>query len=174
MGSTQSTWDFPFATASGPKRHSYDTMERLDDQREAPAVAPTTTQKVEVLPGATLDACTFAIHNEDHTLGNALRYIIMKDPDVEFCGYSAPHPSEPVIHLRVQMHDNKSAKEAVTKGLDRLEVIFSSIGDAYKEDLAKGEYERYEPKVMNMEAVRKLAEGDEDDNATANQDTTMQ
>merc|ERR1711939_146303 len=165
---------FPFATASGPKRHSYDTMERLDDQREAPAVAPTTTQKVEVLPGATLDACTFAIHNEDHTLGNALRYITMKDPDVEFCGYSAPHPSEPVIHLRVQMHDNKSAKEAVTKGLDRLEVIFSSIGDAYKEDLAKGEYERYEPKVMNMEAVRKLAEGDEDDNATANQDTTMQ
>lgn len=25
-------------------------------------------------------------------------------PDVEFCGYSAPHPSEPKIHLRVQMY----------------------------------------------------------------------
>lgn len=56
------------------------------------------------------------------------------------------------------------------RGLDRLEVIFSSIGDAYKEDLDKGEYETYEPSVMNMEAVRKLAEGD----AEETQDTTMQ
>merc|ERR1712225_38842 len=154
--------DAPAAAEEGAAQED-DTVSVFDEE-----------QRIRILPGATLDACTFAIHNEDHTLGNALRYIIMKDPDVEFCGYSAPHPSEPVIHLRVQMHDNKSAKEAVTKGLDRLEVIFSSIGDAYKEDLAKGEYERYEPKVMNMEAVRKLAEGDEDDNATANQDTTMQ
>ena len=27
---------------------------------------------------------------EDHTLGNALRYMLMKDPDVEFAGYTAP------------------------------------------------------------------------------------
>ena len=25
-------------------------------------------------------------------------------PDVEFCGYSAPHPSEAKIHLRIQMY----------------------------------------------------------------------
>lgn len=32
------------------------------------------------LPGAAPDgsACTFCIHEEDHTIGNALRYIIMK------------------------------------------------------------------------------------------------
>jgi hypothetical protein len=27
----------------------------------------------------------------------------LDSPDVEFCGYSAPHPSEPKIHLRIQM-----------------------------------------------------------------------
>lgn len=32
-------------------------------------------------------AGTFVIGNEDHTLGNSLRYAIMKDPRVEFCGY---------------------------------------------------------------------------------------
>ena len=25
-------------------------------------------------------------------------------PKVEFCGYSNPHPSEPKIHLRIQMY----------------------------------------------------------------------
>ena len=36
--------------------------------------------------------CTFVLHNEDHTLGNALRYMMLKDPDVDFCGYNVPHP----------------------------------------------------------------------------------
>lgn len=70
------------------------------------------------LPGHSEDltAVTFQIHDEDHTLGNALRYIIMKkfvnlylagvndSPDVEFCGYSIPHPSEPKLNLRIQTY----------------------------------------------------------------------
>lgn len=36
--------------------------------------------KVEVLPGyeADLSAATYCLHNEDHTLGNALRWMLMK------------------------------------------------------------------------------------------------
>ena len=45
---------------------------------------------------------TFIIKNEDHTLGNLLRYVITRHPDVEFCGYSMPHPSEAKMHLRIQ------------------------------------------------------------------------
>lgn len=45
---------------------------------------------------------TFIIKNEDHTLGNLLRYVITRYPDVEFCGYSMPHPSEAKMHLRIQ------------------------------------------------------------------------
>jgi len=50
------------------------------------------------LPGATLDACTFAIHNEDHTLGNALRYIIMKKYVRRHEGKARCWPGGPGIH----------------------------------------------------------------------------
>ena len=45
---------------------------------------------------------TFVLHEEDHTLGNSLRYMIMKNPEVEFCGYTTTHPSESKINLRIQ------------------------------------------------------------------------
>ncbi len=45
---------------------------------------------------------TFAIGDEDHTLGNALRHVLMQNAKVEFAGYSVPHPSEPVVQIRVQ------------------------------------------------------------------------
>lgn len=45
---------------------------------------------------------TFAIGNEDHTLGNSLRHVLMQNSRVEFAGYSVPHPSEPVVHIRLQ------------------------------------------------------------------------
>jgi DNA-directed RNA polymerases I and III subunit RPAC2 len=49
-----------------------------------------------------LTAATFAIRHEDHTLGNALRHVLMQNEHVELAGYSVPHPSEPVVHIRVQ------------------------------------------------------------------------
>mmetsp|Transcript_26612 Transcript_26612/g.41746 ORF Transcript_26612/g.41746 Transcript_26612/m.41746 type:complete len:140 (-) Transcript_26612:104-523(-) len=45
---------------------------------------------------------TFVIGDEDHTLGNALRHILINDARVDFAGYCVPHPSEPVVHVRVQ------------------------------------------------------------------------
>ena len=35
---------------------------------------------------------TFKFINEDHTLGNSLRFMISERSDVEFCGYTIPHP----------------------------------------------------------------------------------
>lgn len=67
------------------------------------------------------DRCsTFILHNEDHTLGNSLRYIIMNDPDVDFCGYSVPHPSENKINLRIQTR-SKPAYGVLKKGLTELQ-----------------------------------------------------
>ena len=45
---------------------------------------------------------TFIFHEEDHTLGNALRYILASKNEVEFVGYSMPHPSEQKMILRLQ------------------------------------------------------------------------
>ena len=40
--------------------------------------------------------------NENHTMGNALRYLLMKDKDVDLAGYSILHPSESKMNLRIQ------------------------------------------------------------------------
>ena len=40
--------------------------------------------------------------NEDHTLGNVLRVILSGHSDVEFVGYSIPHPSDSKMNLRLQ------------------------------------------------------------------------
>ena len=62
---------------------------------------------------------TFSFQNEDHTLGNALRYSILQDPKVSFCAYTMPHPSEQIINLRIQS-DVSSAKSLLKDGLKRL------------------------------------------------------
>ncbi|GFH58704.1 hypothetical protein CTEN210_15180 [Chaetoceros tenuissimus] len=54
---------------------------------------------------------TFAIGNEDHTLGNSIRHVLMNTSKVEFAGYSVPHPSEPVVHIRVQTSKSKNEQD---------------------------------------------------------------
>ncbi|KAG8902005.1 RNA polymerase subunit AC19 [Tulasnella sp. 403] len=50
---------------------------------------PNNLPKISILKGATpnLSAATYCIQEEGHTLGNALRWMLMKNPQVEFCGY---------------------------------------------------------------------------------------
>ncbi|UZJ52827.1 hypothetical protein CBS101457_002147 [Exobasidium rhododendri] len=114
--------------------------------------------KVEILKGyeADLSAASYCFHHEDHTLGNAMRYMLMKNPDVEFCGYSAPHPSEPKIHLRIQMFDHKSSLVALREALTQLEGLFETIGESYNEDLQRGEYERAEVIGPSEEELRDM------------------
>lgn len=54
---------------------------------------------------------TFAIGDEDHTIGNSLRHVLMQNSNIEFCGYSVPHPSEPVVHVRLQTAKNRNGKD---------------------------------------------------------------
>ena len=70
---------------------------------------------------------TFCIGNEDHTLGNSLRHVLMQDEHVTFCGYSMPHPSEPKLHLRVQTNGEKGATEVLEKGLETLASVCDHI-----------------------------------------------
>ncbi|KAG8240244.1 hypothetical protein J437_LFUL004704 [Ladona fulva] len=65
---------------------------------------------------------TFVFHNEDHTLGNALRSIIGRYPDVELCAYSMPHPSEPKMLFRIQTF-GPPAVEVLRRGLSDLQAL---------------------------------------------------
>lgn len=59
---------------------------------------------------------TLVVHGEDHTLGNSFRYVLAKSPNVDFVGYTIPHPSEMKINMRIQTksqrgrHDTQRTK----------------------------------------------------------------
>ncbi|KAL3879047.1 hypothetical protein ACJMK2_031361 [Sinanodonta woodiana] len=77
---------------------------------------------------------TFIFRNEDHTLGNALRYIIMRNPDVQFCGYSVPHPSENKINCRIQTF-GVPATEVLKKGLKDLNKVCSHVLQTFESSM---------------------------------------
>ena len=83
--------------------------------------------KLQAMPGATESSATFVISNEDHTLGNALRYVLMRDPATTFCGYSMPHPSEPLVNLRLQT-TGAPADVVLRAGLNTLIEMCAHIG----------------------------------------------
>ncbi|CAG0885281.1 unnamed protein product [Darwinula stevensoni] len=74
---------------------------------------------------------TYVIEGEDHTLGNALRWMIMKNPEVEFCGYTIPHPSEEKIHLRIQTLSG-TALDSLETGLKDLSKLFEHVLDKFE------------------------------------------
>ena len=61
---------------------------------------------------------------------------------MEYCGYSAPHPSEPKIHLRVQMYDGLSAVDCLRKALANLRALFETMGSQYELSLKNDNYVR--------------------------------
>lgn len=103
--------------------------------------------KIKLLPGSSEDgtAATFQIIDEDHTLGNTLRYVIMKNPEVEFCGYSIPHPSENKMNIRIQTYGNISSVEALHQGLDNLSELCTVIETKFSEKILAGGYLAEEP-----------------------------
>lgn len=85
----------------------------VNDQRTEP-----TTRLFEVQSSESPTSTTFVFGNEDHTLGNSLRHVLMQQPETEFCGYSVPHPYEPLMNVRLQ-----------TRGTPAITVLKSGLRD---------------------------------------------
>ena len=80
------------------------------------------------------DTCrTFVFENETHTLGNALRFAILQNPMVMFCGYTMPHPSEEKMFLRIQTVEGYSAQDALRQGLKDLKGICQATKESFKD-----------------------------------------
>ncbi len=79
---------------------------------------PTT---IEVDAAGDQTAATFTLHNEDHTIGNTLRYVLNRMPEVSFVGYSVPHPAEAKMNLRLQ-----------TVGPPATQVLHDALGTTYE------------------------------------------
>lgn len=81
-----------------------------------------------------------------------------------------------LVSTLLPLADGKSAKEAVKKALANLEKVFTTIGEKYQDSVANDDYERFEDKVMDMAAIKKMTAGDPDAPAptAGNADTTME
>ncbi|XP_028445105.1 DNA-directed RNA polymerases I and III subunit RPAC2 isoform X1 [Perca flavescens] len=75
---------------------------------------------------------TFVLHDEDHTLGNSLRYMIMKTVDVDFCGYTITHPSESKINFRIQTRGGIPATEPLRRGLNDLTDVCQHVLNTFQ------------------------------------------
>lgn len=102
---------------SQASENQYQHVQIEDGQQTSVNMGP---QRIRVLPGASDTAASFQFDEEDHTLGNALRFMIMKNPEVELCGYSIPHPSEAKMNLRIQTYEGTTVYDVLEKGLDDL------------------------------------------------------
>ncbi|KAG5518032.1 hypothetical protein PMAC_003218 [Pneumocystis sp. 'macacae'] len=109
-------------------------------------------KKIHIIPSVSddLTSVTFQIIKEDHTLANALRYIVMKNPDVEFCGYSIPHPSEPKLNFRIQTYRNVSAVDVFLKGLDDLMALCDHVADTFEKKLNTNKHENHHESPMEI------------------------
>src|SRR3989338_4552020 len=83
----------------------------------AAASAAASVGRLSVLPGATRTCVTCVMEDEDHTIGNLLRYMLMKNPAVEFASYTVPHPSERRIHVRIQTSEPHAAFDVLREAL---------------------------------------------------------
>jgi len=69
---------------------------------------------------------TYELIDEDHTLGNALRHVILKNSNVKFCGYALSHPNERKINIQIQVYSGE-AIDALEKGLRDLKTLNSIV-----------------------------------------------
>lgn len=79
---------------------------------------------------------TYLLQDEDHTLGNALRHVLMRRSEVSFCGYTVPHPAEPKMHLRLQTIESSTTHATLRKALEDLKALGSHIEETFDAELA--------------------------------------
>merc|ERR1712176_241320 len=82
--------------------------EEEEEEEEFPLLPPDprfAEPKMKIISSQKKGCATYEIRSEGHTMGNAIRWSLNKNKNVEFVGYTIPHPSEDCIHVRVQTAD---------------------------------------------------------------------
>merc|ERR1719245_2487632 len=96
------------------------------------------------------DTCrTFIFHKENHTLGNALRHVLLMSPRVMFAGYSIPHPAEDQMHLRIQTIEDYPAQEALKQALHDLKSMATVSKQKFLDSV--NEYKQQNPDHVKID-----------------------
>mmetsp|Transcript_95296 Transcript_95296/g.275360 ORF Transcript_95296/g.275360 Transcript_95296/m.275360 type:complete len:141 (+) Transcript_95296:151-573(+) len=113
---------------------------------------------------------TFAIGNEDHTLGNALRHVLIQNAKVGFSGYSVPHPSDPVVQIRVQANPPTTAIAALREGCETLSKQCDIVLEKLEEKLP---YVKQD-KIEIEEKIEQMNQEDDDEDEMIDEDDAME
>jgi len=103
-------------------------------------ILPEGVKKVSVTKDTKIvNAASFTVEREDHTLGNCIRMSLLRDPDVLFSGYKMPHPLEHCIVVKIQTRKTSTPYHAIDNALTDLIAEVDSIEVAFKEQLRSKE-----------------------------------
>eukprot|EP00041_Stephanoeca_diplocostata_P006057 m.74105 g.74105 ORF g.74105 m.74105 type:complete len:137 (-) comp16147_c0_seq2:332-742(-) len=85
----------------------------------------------------TLNAATFTVNKEDHTLGNMLVHQLLRDPRVLFAGYRVPHPLEYHFLLRIQVKEGYTPQEALSTAIEDCISTVNHMQSKFKDEVER-------------------------------------
>lgn len=77
-------------------------------------------ENFEIIDDKTLEL-TFEVKDESHGVCNALRHILMQDPDVEFAVYNIDHPLTGKPQMTIKTKRGKRPRSALKKAAEELQ-----------------------------------------------------
>ena len=132
--------------------HNFRMTIPTSDRVSAPE--PADSKRLVVLAGErdSGDTCrTFIFHQENHTLGNSLRHMLLMNPRVVFCGYTIPHPAEDQMHLRIQTMEDYPAQTALKTALHDLKSLAVLSKQKFLDDV--GRHKKENPDCQKTEPM---------------------
>ncbi|KAK4709293.1 hypothetical protein AABB24_018976 [Solanum stoloniferum] len=84
-----------------------------------------------------MNAATFTVEREDHTIGNIVRMQLHRDDNVLFAGYKLPHPLQYKILLRIQTTSQSSPMQAYNQAINDLDKELDHLKSQFEGELAK-------------------------------------
>ncbi|RDX97426.1 DNA-directed RNA polymerases II, IV and V subunit 11, partial [Mucuna pruriens] len=96
-------------------------------------VVPEGTKKVSYERDTKIiNAASFTIEREEHTIGNILRMQLHRDPNVLFAGYKLPHPLQYKIIIRIHTTSQSSPMQAYNQSINDLDKELDHLKNAFE------------------------------------------
>ncbi|KAK0574734.1 hypothetical protein LWI29_028278 [Acer saccharum] len=100
-------------------------------------VVPEGTKKVSYERDTKIiNAASFTIEREDHTVGNILRMQLHRDENVLF-GYKLPHPLQYKIIVRIHTASQSSPMQAYNQAINDLDKELDTLKSSFEAEVAK-------------------------------------
>ncbi|GAA0156769.1 DNA-directed RNA polymerase [Lithospermum erythrorhizon] len=84
-----------------------------------------------------INAASFTVEREDHTVANILRMQLHSDPNVLFAGYKLPHPLQYKIIVRIHTTSQSSPMQAYNQAINDLDKELDHLKSAFEAEVGK-------------------------------------